>query len=287
MFYYNSWFNHSLFFTLALIAALALSDALETLLASPAARRGAVAALGVVCLLVCAGVCVHYRAQFRCVEFSGPSEQAQAQTVLAELRAHPDAPRTKLLLFQTSYAWEAGTGVAVLLERHGFHPLVQSDWDVMFGADLALKQSPAEAMADPRLAPVEPWFLVQDLTDPAGFAAHPLTHGFGLRVGGAELDPNGGLTVAFTGQAPNASKYALFGWTSPDGPAAPFVWSEGASAALIFRAKPIPADASVELVYDGFPLLVPGRRDAQRIGVRWNGQSLGVQSVRAAWSDPR
>ncbi len=283
MLYYNAWFNHSIYYTLALLAAVALSDALESVASRRAAWlvRGPVVC-GALCVLAGALVIVRHRDQFQCVEFTGPAEAGQARTVFAALRDRPDAPRTKLLLFSHPDAWTAGTGIAVLLARAGDRPRVLEDWGVMFGADLAWRLPPLEALGRPGHEPMDIWRLLPAANYPALAARRPLVAGFALQAGGVEIDPAHAGTISFQNATKNTEAFVIYGWGQPEGPAeTSFTWSMEKSAALNFRAVLVPADATVEMTFDGFPLLVPGRRDVQRIGVSWNGADVGTLPVRA------
>ena len=283
MFYYNAWFNHAIYFTLALLAAVAVSDALESVASRRAAwaGRGPVVG-GALCLLAGALVIGLHRNQFQCTECTGPAEVGQARTVFAALRDRPDAPRTKLMLFSLPSAWSSATGIAVLLERAGDRPRVLEDWSVTFGADLALRAPQLEEIGLPGHEPMDIWRLLPAANYPELAARAPLVAGFALQAGGVELDPAHEATISFRSTTKNTEAFVLYGWGQPEGAAeTSFTWSTGKAAALNFRAVPIPADATVEMTFDGFPILLPGRRDVQRIGVSWNGADVGTLPMRA------
>ncbi len=282
MFYYNAWFNYSIYFTLALLAAVALSDALESVASrSLTWGRWWPAGCGALCVLGVALVCVRHRDQWRAVDCSGPAEMTQARTVFAALRDRPDAPRTKLLLFPNAAGWQAATGIAVILERAGNRPRVLEDWAVMFGEDLAFNRSRMEAIGSPGQEPMDIWRLLPATAYPELGVKAPLVAGFALLAGGTEIDPAHAGTISFGVPTANTEVFVLYGWGQPEGqPGASFTWSTGKAAAVNFRAVPVPAESTVEMVFDAFPFVLPGRKDEQRLGVNWNGTDLGTFPVR-------
>ena len=281
MFYYNAWFNHSIYFTLALLAAVALSDTLESLSSrSPRWGGRAAVAFGVLCFMAGWLECWRHPEQLRDVECTGPAEVAQARTVNAALRDRPGTPRTKLLLFPNPAAWPAATGIAVLLERAGDALRVLADWKIMFGDDLALSLPQLEELGLPERERLDIWRLLPAADHPELAARYPLVAGFALQPGGVGIDPARDEAISFVGQRPNLDAYVLYGWGQPEGPGSAFTLSLGKAAVLNFHAVPVPAGASVEMSLDAVPLF-PGITATQSLGVYWNGTGLGTFQVSA------
>ena len=288
LFYYNSWFTYSIYYVLALLAAGALSDIVERLAAR--GRRPLVwtTLASVLCVLGTVGYTWRNVHHYRADAYRGPANQAQAQTTLDALAAHPAAPRAKLLIFPGG-AWETATGIAVLLTREGYPCLVPSAWDYMFGHD-HVRADLFDAMASaPDAAPtLDIWRIVPvNTVDPAYAAAHPLNRGFTLLPGGPEVDPAGpGATITFAGPLHNSDACAVTGWADPD-PGASYTWSVGKQGILSFAPKPVPPGAAVEVdLYCPHPYLAAGKRDSQRITLRFNGHDLGTLQLAANTFQP-
>ena len=118
MFYFNSWFTYGIYFALMLLAAGAVSDIVE--LAAARERRPWLwtTLAAVLCGLATVGILSRRIGRYREIELDNEDSRNAARTVHATLAARPDAPRTKLLVFQQDH-WESAVAVALLLTREG------------------------------------------------------------------------------------------------------------------------------------------------------------------------
>ncbi len=184
MFYFNSWFTYGIYLTLALLAAGAISDLVE--LATARGRRPWLwtTLAAVLCMVATVGFLTRRIGRYRETEYDNEQSRNAARTVNATLAARPDAPRTKLLVFQQTH-WEVAAAVAILLTREGYPCVVAPTWNVLFGDDHA----PANFFADWKTGtggktPVDVWHVVSAETiDPAWAARYPLLQGCALLPG--------------------------------------------------------------------------------------------------------
>jgi hypothetical protein len=278
--YYHAWFSYSIWFVLALIAAAALSDLLETCARrfGPGSLRLWVAGvcLGSV-LLMAADIFLH-QAKFRETLFNNPEAAQQGATIKQALADQAGGARTKVLSFSMLGSGPGG-GLAAMLERLGYDARVAPEWLNAFGPNHAppdlLDGLPWNADGS---APFDVWRIVPAKQNPAAAARRPLAEFFGLVLTHPEIDPANGFDITFAGAQPNYGEFIVTGWTM-DMTGEPFVWSEGKLGMLGFRPKPIPPGKSVQVVFDCFPFLGPGVVDVQRVEVGLNGVALGTLRV--------
>lgn len=281
LFYFNGWFNHALFFVLALGAAAAGSVALERLTARLPARVSATLASAL--FLVPAALFAQRAERFRGQYADDETSRLMARGVDAALAAQPGETRRRFLTF-TSPDWEAAVGVALQLERRGVPWRVPPGSGLIFGEehspDSPLAGLPLEGAATP--------FRVWRVAFPAAAlgvlapSARPLVLGCALATDSPEVDPAAGnAEITFTGGSESFAAHTLFGWATPD-PDASYTWSVGATGTLCFRPRSVLAGSTVELSFDFFPALDPVKRPAQRLEVRFNGVDLGTWRVGAA-----
>ncbi len=277
MFYFNSWFTYGTYFALALLAAGAVGDIGELAVAHRR-RPGLWTALAaVVCVAAAVGFLSHQVGRYHEANYDTEAARDGTRTVDAVLAARPDAPRTKLLIFEHD-RWETVAAVAVLLAREGRPFVVPPDWRIVFGDEHA----PADLFAGWKSGrggqmPVDIWHIVAaDTVDPAWAANYPLVQGCALLPGLPALDPVAAdAVVTFGGAHHNGGSYVLDGWSQPDGDN-PSAWNSGKTALIGFTPKPIPVDATVEAdFYFAYPYLAGGKRDSQRVTLTFNRQDLG------------
>jgi hypothetical protein len=275
--YYHAWFSYSIWFVLALIAAVALSDLLETCArrfgqGSPR-RWVAGVCLGSV-LLMAADIFLH-QAKFRETLFNNQEAAQQGATIKQALADQAGGSRTKVLSFSMLGSGPGG-GMAAMLERLGYNARVPPEWLNAFGSNHAppdlLDGLPWNADGS---APFDVWRIVPAKLNPAAAASRPLAEFFALVLTHPEIDPANGFDITFAGARPNYGDFVVTGWTM-DITGEPFVWSEGKLGLLAFRPKPVAAGESVEVVFDCYPFLGPGVVDMQRVRVGLNGVELGT-----------
>ena len=277
MFYFNSWFTYAIYYALAVLAAGGVAEIVENRAARtrhPSVWTGLAAVL---CLLAAGGVVARHLGHFRTDEYNQEAYRAASRTVDAALAAHPDAPPAKLLVFPHD-AWGAATGIAAKLTREGRECVVPPDWYFMFGdghapADVFTRLASAKGRP-----PYDIWHLVSaPAAGPELAARCPLADGFVLQTGGQGLDPAvPGAAITFVGPHPNADFFVLTGWASP-GPGAAYTFSEGKQGLINFSPVPVPPIAAVEVDFHFlFARVFPGKCDAQRLVLNFNGHDLGT-----------
>ena len=285
MYYFNAWFNYSIWFVLALLAAGALADALAAVLVR--AERPLVWKTLVVALCAVAAVltCTRHPASFRTTLYDTGENRAQERVVVAALENEPaGTARPKLLLFPHD-AWDVATGIAVTLTRRGREADVLPYWGFMFGQNHVLPgwenyvTNPVETNP-----PFEVWHLVPRTVAPAAYAEFPLLHDYALVRGGLPVDPNPEFRLTTTGEKPNYQEYFLSGWTSAEGFGGS--WTREKTSWIQFKPLPVPAGQDVSVTFDYAPYLVKGKRESQRIEAYFNGLSLGSLQVAAEEGGP-
>ncbi len=277
MFYYNSWFTYAIYYALAVLAAGGIAEIVEIQAARtrrPGVWTGLAAA---VCLLAAGGVLARHLGHFRTNEYDQDNYRAASRTVDAALAARPDAPPAKLLVFPHD-GWGAATGIAAKLTRAGRECIVPPDWYFMFGdghAPADVFERLASAKGQP---PYEVWHLIPaSEAGPGLMARYPLVDGYVLQAGGQWVDPAvPDAAIKFVGPRPNADFFVLTGWASPD-PGAEYTYTLGKQGLLNFSPVHVPPNAAVAVdFYFPSARLVPGKRDAQRLVVNFNGHDLGT-----------
>ena len=157
--------------------------------------------------------------------------------------------------------WAFVAGIAVDLKRLGFDYAVTSDEALIFGRDHVMELTTAIREHMPL------WKFGAREEDAPGFSSPGNLFVTFLPL---SLDPSG-TEIRFSGDNPNASRYAMFGWDITTGP---FSWSNARSAMLYFRTTPASGDTEVAL--DCFPFTSPNL-PTQRMTIKFN--ELTVQEV--------
>ena len=277
MFYFNSWFTYAIYYALAVLAAGGVAELLENR-AARARHPGVWTGLAaVLCLLAAGGVVLRHRGHFRTEEYDQEDYRAASRTVDAALAARPDAPPAKLLVFPHD-GWGAATGIAAKLTRAGRECVVTPDWAFMFGNGHAPADLFARLASAKGAPPYDIWHLVSAPDAGPELAARcPLVDGYALQTGGRGLDPAApDAAIRFVGPQPNADFFVLTGWAAA-GPGAAYTFSEGKQGLLNFSPAPVPPNAAVEVDFHMlFARVIPGKRDAQRLTLNFNGHDLGT-----------
>ena len=208
---------------------------------------------------------------------------AQFETVQAALALHPDSPRTKFLVFPEEASQGNVPGIAVMLKRSGYEFRVTPRWwKVLYRYENALPDSlltPGTVNDD--LSAMEPWWIVRPDAMRGGPIIGPLVDNFALKVGYSEIDPAKEATVVFAGPEYNSETYVLAGFLPP-GPGSNWTWTTDKMGRLIFKARPVPPDSTVEIAFDFGPPLINGTtHPSQRLQVYYNTTFLGTMTVGA------
>ena len=287
MFYYNSWFTYSIYYALAVLAAGGVAEIVENRAARtrlPGVWSGLAAAL---CLLAAGGAVMRHLGHFRTNEYDQESYRAASRTVDAALAAHPDAPPAKLLVFPHD-GWGAASAIAAKLARAGREVIVPPDWYFMFGDGHVPADTFTRLAAAKGKPPYDIWHIVSAPdAGPELTARCPLADGYVLQAGGVALDPaRSDAAVTFVGPHPDADFFVLTGWATADAGAA-YTYSLGKQGILNFAPVPVPPDAAVEVEFHFlFARTIPGKRDAQRLTLDFNGHDLGTLRMDATGPKP-
>ena len=281
MFYADAWFNYSVWYVLALLAAGSLADAFDTLNSRserPLLWKSFVVAL---CAVGTFFALSRNADRFRADEADNEPHRAQQQTVTNLLATEPaGTPHAKLLVFPHD-ARESATGVAALLARRGDAVYVLPEWANLFGEDHVLPgwervfNQPADTNPG-----YEVWHFVPRSELVGVPSTGPLLSLHALVPGGLPIDPAKDPAITWTGEHPNFRAYCGKGWNTFEDHA-DFTTTVEKNAALQFRAVPIPSTADVRITFDFKPYLPAGRRDSQRMTVHYNGHDLGTFQVGA------
>ncbi len=277
MYYYNMWFAYAIYYALAVLAAGGVAEIVENR-AARAGHPGVWTGLAaVLCLLATGGILARHLGHFRTTEYNQETYRAASRTVDAALAAHPEAPAAKLLVFPHD-GWGAATGIAAKLTRAGRECIVPPDWFIMFGQGHAPGDTFERLAAAKGHPPYDVWHIVSaSEAGPELAARYPLADGYVLQAGGVPLDPAWpDSAITFVGPRPNADFFVLTGWASAD-PGAEYTYSLGKQGLLNFAPVPVSPNAAVKVEFHfPFPRLVPGKREAQRLTLDFNGHNLGT-----------
>lgn len=287
MFYFNAWFNYSIWYVLALLAAGSIADALDTLTSRserPLLWKGLVVAL---CAVGTFLTISQHADRFRADDADDEPHRAQQQTVARQLATEPaGTPHAKLLLFPHD-AWESVTGVAALLARRGDPVYVLPDWANLFGTRDVL---PGWENVFNHPADTNPDFEVWHFVPVSQLGEVPSTgplflKDYALVPGGLPIDPAKAPAITWTGGSPNFRAYCAKGWNTFESNT-DFTKTVEHNAVLQFRAVPIPSTADVRITFDFKPYLPAGKRDSQRMTVHYNGHDLGTFQVNGTEATP-
>ena len=284
MYYYNAWYIYSLYGILTLVAAIALSDAVDRIVATfrhPGWLTGGMI-LGCLTAAEFAIGWPRNPPRNRAAVGDDKSIHAQERTVLSALGQHPTAPRTKLLLIPDDGALGAAPGVALQLKRLGYEfRVLPRWWKVMFGAENTLPDFRMEnGLGSDGLSHLEPWWIVRGQPTATGPCVGSLIDGFILKTGYSPVDLQHNAAIVFAGTGRNADTYTLEGFV--DDPAATVAtWTMGRVGQLLFETQPVPEDSAVEVTFEFCPPLVNAIHPVQRLQMRYNQTDLGTLEVRA------
>ncbi len=250
MFYFNAYFNYSIYFCAALGLAAALSMCLQAWIAAPGRAVISAALVGSV------GIAFWWEAasfeNLGVVEPGGDALVAlTAQT--AEATLHPG--QVCYVDWHGWDGWGTATGTVLELDRLGYRPRVNDNWKTMFGHRRAFSWEDAysdEVVGHWRIVPAVAGYGVEAL---------PL----------ADLEPDGGM-IHFSADG-NWGCYACGGW-APSGETS---WADQPCGLLQFHPLPLPTEgaAGVDLLIDGWSLTAT----AQRVEVFFDGTPLPTVSL--------
>ena len=274
MYYYNAWFDYSIWLVLGVIGVAAASDLVETAVSRFAHPWAWTAALSAACLVATGAVAVRHRKDFRNEAFANQVSLTGGRTVLETLSTHPGSPRTKFLIFP-DLAWPEATAVTAILTREGISTRVSKEWETMFGSertpDHAADGLPWRPGGGP---PLELWRIVE-MKDHPELAGHALVGGWALEATETEIDPSRHPEIVFNGDHPNSDDYVVDGWPS-SAPGLPYAFSAGSSGSLAFRPGHVAEGDSVVMTIDGLPYNGAGKIQRQRVIVSMNGNDVGT-----------
>ena len=280
MYHYNAWFNFGIYFTYAVLGAVAVTDMLEVLLSRLPAPRLSAGLVAAVCLVLVVVVYEQRPRRFHALVGDDPVTRAMADTVFAALAEHPDAPRVKFLDIPDERPVGAAPALAILLKRAGYEFRVRYEWKTMLGdANVLGDDYPASLVAAEKQTPMEVWRFVRTEAVPAVAAKRPLAENFGLEVGSGEIDAAKNPDIRLVGPQYNGYRYGISGFPPP-GPGTEYILTLGEAAVVQFAPVPVAADASVEIRLD-FPVaIVNERHPVQRLTVNFNGTPLTTFTAR-------
>ncbi len=273
MFYYNAWFDYSIWYVLALFAAGALADALDAF--TFRSERRLLWKAGVI--LLCAGLAgvtlARHPERFRADDADGEADRLQHRSVADRLSTEPaGTPRAKLLFFPHD-AWQSATGIAVQLTRAGRPAYVSPEWETVFGPD---HQVPDWKNVVSRPADTNPtfecWHLVSKQKVSGEDARFPLFMDYALVPGGLPIDPAVAPEIVWQGGGTNNLDYTSEGWEGTD------TETTARLALLQFRPCPVPPTAGVRITFHFTVYPFARRPGPQRMEVRFNGNDLGTLS---------
>lgn len=271
MFYFNAYFNYSIYFCAALGLAAAGGVFLQAATAAPRPRWARVTASAA---LVCGAAVAAWSnaASFVNLGVVEPGGDA-LPGVTTRTAAETVRPGQVCYLDWSVFdGWTAATGVALQLDRLGYTVRVNDNWKIMFGQRRAF--SPEDARSD---QPVVRWEIVPLATGPARLGARAVTPLYGIEVPPlADLNPvDGKIRFSVDG---NWQQYACAGWVPPGGET---TWADQPCALLQFRPLPLPADdaTGVDMVIDGWSLTAAKAPTAQRVEITFDGTALPTASL--------
>lgn len=269
MVYYNAFIDFAIFYAALLVMAAVAADGFAAVSAPGWNLRWVQGSLYAVLALLA----VLNADRFRPGHYADNAGLGLiGQNVAAALRDEPAQPSARFLDLPAA-DWTLAINVALQLERQGRPYLAAREWAITFGED----HCPTNPLGSWRQAdplPFKVWKILSAVP-PAGEATLPLVANYRLRVVPGTLNPATGGEIRFGGPAANAWDYTAVGWCPPEGNGAPYRWSGGTQSLLQLRAAPIPAGDRVRMRVECIPLLIPGQRDAQQVGLNFNGTELG------------
>ena len=264
MYYFNSFFNYSIYYAVALGLAGSLAVFLQTLTAG----GGDTAARRVICvaLWIGAGVAALDKAP-QCKALAGDeaADRAAAQSVRLAAAATLPAGAVCFLDCDPWAFWPSAITVALQLDRMGYRVRVDDAWGIMFGANRTLAGNPVDLSR-----PLPRWRIVPISRDPTRLGRWPVLMDCAIEVMPLlDIDPAGGRIRLGD---KNVVGYIVYGLPPTDGD---WTWSDERNALIQFRPLPLAADArGVDVVFDAWSFYKPGSPESQRMETIFNGVTL-------------
>jgi hypothetical protein len=268
MFYFNAYFDYSIYFCAALLLAAALAVAFMAWTDSPTASRMR-PVLSAALWICVAGAAVQRKSDFRSGNALGGAEDHQMAATV-ERAAATLPPKAVCYVDCHPWAgWMVAIAVALELERLG-HPFrVNGNWQNMFGSRHSIQQEKVGADT-----PLERWVVEPQSEDPARLSHWPLLGGYALdRKALVNVNPEG-QRIDFSKDG-NFESFAVFGWSPAD---SSWTWADEQTGLLIFHPLLLPAEAGVageDLLISAWSFCPPGK-DLQRVVVQFDGSNLGT-----------
>ena len=269
MYFFNAFFNYSIYFCAALGFAAALAAALMAWTRNAPAARGVRLVISALLWLGVAGAAVYWKDSFRPgVAFDTADDDTMAGTVE---RAAATLPKGAACFLDCRpwESWPIAITVALDLERLGHPVRVSDNWETMFGRQHTIQERPIDAAT-----PFVRWTVTPRAENPALLDAWPLLPGYGLDMKSlADVNPDG-QRILFSVDG-NYKDFAFFGWSRTDGP---WTWTDQRTAMLAFHPLPLPGDASagVDLLISAWSFLGPDRTKLQQAVIQFNDWTLAV-----------
>ena len=267
LYYFNAFFNYSIYYGAALGLAAALAVFLQALTVGP----GLAQARAVICAALWLGVgaaTVNGAANFRAHAVDFPADRAAGHVVISAAAATIPPGGACFLEVRPWEYWPAVIAVALELERLGYQVRVNNAWEVMFGRNRTLAGSPVDLTKR-----IVRWRVAPIATDPAKLSQWPVLMGCGIEVLPlVDISPADGQ-ILFSGDG-NFTNVAIYGWPPTD---TDWTWSDQPDALLQFRPLPLADDANgVDMVINAWSFFNPDHPQAQKVETIFGGVKLAT-----------
>ena len=265
MFYFNAFFNYSIYYG----AALGLAGALAVFLQALAASPGLVRARRVICAALWLGVgaaAVDGAAHFRCHDVDFPVDREAARVVSAAAVATLPPGGVCFLECRPWGIWPAAIAVALQLERLGYQVRVHNAWEVMFGRSRTLAAKPVDLTKR-----IVRWRVTPIAPDPSRLGRWPVLMDCGIEVLPLiDINPADG-SILF-GADGNYTGIAISGWAPSD---SDWTYSDQPDGLMQFRPLPVSDDAkSIDMVINAWSFVNPDHPQSQRVETTFGGVKL-------------
>ncbi len=277
MYYYNAFFNYSIYYGLT----LGLAGSAAVLLQSYVGRSDMAAVRRVICAALWVGagaVVAGEAAEFKEHAGSLPADQLAAESVSRAAAATVPPGGTCYLRWSPWEIWPSAIAVALQLERSGREVRVDDDLAILFGKNRTLSGRALDLSR-----PLVCWRVAPVSQDPARLGRWPVGQDCGIEAQALpDLNPAGGRIRFAAGG--NFMDYVVFGWSETT---VDWDWSDEREALLQFHPGPLPADAGgVDMVFDAWSYFKPGSPQPQRVETIFNGVRLETAELPVAVNAP-
>ena len=266
MTYFNAYFNHAIYYCLALGLAAALAVFLQALSRRLGFRRGHLVIS--LALWLCVATAMARDADlFQGHAFDSAGDRVAAHAVDQAAAETLPPGGTCVLDCDPWGVWPATMAVALELDRLGYQVRVNGNWAIMFGNRRTFIRGPVDFSR-----PAVRWLVEPISRDPVQLSRWPLLKGCGLKVLPTfDLNPEGG-TIRFSKEG-NYLDYAFVGWAPSDGNSA---WADQSVGLMQFRPLPLPGNSTgVDLLIRAASFGAPADTSLQRMELVFDGVNLG------------